>query len=145
MTDPIERTTVATTPPRKRTQTPADTEAPEAPQETAEERSEDSGPLQAPVPIPGGADTALTVEQISVRRRAPSMPAVRYDGSNAVQVGAWVLGQNRVSCRVDFRQGKMPVLVREDGTEVARGWILPNLEVVSEQDLTTVYERLPDA
>lgn len=95
------------------------------------------------IPVPAGTTTAGTVRQLQVRRRMPQMSAVCYDGSNAVQVAAWLLGNGR-SCSVEFRTDGPPRLQTPGGIPLETGWLLPNMEVIEEQELGTVYDQIGD-
>lgn len=95
------------------------------------------------IPVPPGTNTAGTVRQIMARRSAPALAAVCYDGANAVQVAAWLLGQGR-SCKVEFRTDGPPCLLTEKGASLPTGWVLPSMEVISNQELGTVYEQIGD-
>lgn len=95
------------------------------------------------IPVPPGTTTAGTVRQIQVRRNTPALSAVAYDGSNAVQVAAWLLGQGR-SCTVEFRTDGPPRLLTEGSEAMALGWVLPSMEVVAAQELGPVYEQIGD-
>lgn len=96
-----------------------------------------------PVPVPPGTTTAGTVKQIKVRRKMPDLLAACYDGTNAVQVAGWLLGQGQ-PCNLVMVPGKPPVLTNAGGVPVAQGWVLPNLEVIAEQELGTTYEKIVD-
>lgn len=102
----------------------------------------DSG--STPVPVPNNASTQLQLESVQIRRRSPVQTAVKYDGSNAVQLAAWLLAHGR-RCQVSFSPDAPPKLMAEDGTPVPQGWVLSNLEVLGEQDLTTIWEKVPNA
>lgn len=95
------------------------------------------------IPVPSGTTTTGSVRQIRARRNTPELSAVCYDGSNAVQVAAWLLG-NGQNCTVEFRTDGPPRLRTPDGGELGTGWVLPNLETITNQELGTVYEQVGD-
>lgn len=95
------------------------------------------------IPVPPGTTTAGTVRQIKVRRNTPALAAVCYDGTNAVQVAAWLLGQGR-SCKVEFRTDGPPRLLASAGDVLKTGWVLPSMEVIGTQELGPVYEQVGD-
>lgn len=97
-----------------------------------------------PVPVPPGTTTTGTVKQIKVRRKTPDLLAVCYDGTNAVQIAGWLMGQGK-ACQLSMQPGKPPVLLGADGAVVKIGWVLPSLEVIAEQELGTTYEKVADA
>lgn len=94
-----------------------------------------------PVPVPPGTTTAGSIKQITIRRKSPEIPAACYDGANAVQVAGWLIGRGQ-PCNLAMQPGTPPVLVAPDGSPVKLGWVLPNLEVVSDQELSALYEQV---
>jgi hypothetical protein len=59
-------------------------------------------------------------------------------------VAEWLAVQGRLA-QVVFPAGATPHLVTPGGDPIETGYVLPNLEVVTEQDLTTIYERIADS
>lgn len=95
-----------------------------------------------PIVVPGGTTTGASIKMMRVKRKMPEIQAACYDGTNAVQMAAWLLAMGRTA-RVDFQPNKPPLLINPaTNAVIAPAWLLPNLEAVKDGEVGTVYDQI---
>lgn len=98
--------------------------------------------MSDPIVVPGGTTTGASIKVMRVKRKMPEIQAACYDGTNAVQLAAWLLANGRAA-RVDFQPNKPPLLMDPTTNKpIAPGWLLPSLEAVKDGEVGTVYEQI---
>lgn len=102
------------------------------------------GLVTSPIVVPDGTTTGASIKMMRVKRKMPEMRAACYDGTNAVQMAAWLLAMGRTA-RVDFQPNQPPQLINPaTNAVILPGWLLPTLEPIKEGEVGAVYDQIGD-